>query len=104
MEMKSLFVSRPEMGGHLEQSAQRGSDDTRELDENMIVTAHQQSGMKIHVRLRTCVNIMRKGSTHALAGVVHRGQIARSGSFRSELGRSGFNDAARLHERIGEAR
>src|SRR5215472_5209806 len=98
MEMKSLFVSRSKMGGHLEEGAQRGSDDTRKLDENMIVTAHQQSSMKIHVRFRTCVNIMRKRSTHALAGIVHRSQIARSGSFRSEFGRSGFNDAARLHE------
>jgi hypothetical protein len=37
MEMESLFVRRSEMGSHLEQSAQRGSDDTGELDENMIV-------------------------------------------------------------------
>src|SRR6516164_7038517 len=99
MEMKSLFVSRSEVGGHLEQGAQRGSDDTRQLDENMIVTAHQQSSMKIHVRFRTCVNIMGKRSTHALAGIVHRGQIAGSGSFCSELGRRGFNNTAHLHER-----
>src|SRR6516162_6383620 len=92
------------MGSYFEQGAERWSDDTRKLDENMIVTAHEESRMKIHVRFRTRVDIIRKRSAHALAGIVHCGQIAGSGTFCSKLSRGRFDDAARLHERIRKTR